>query len=63
MRWLAHMLMHRPETLLNLLMEARKIDREKTLASNCFRAGLKIGRKYPDIADEVLQDQAPEWNI
>lgn len=31
--------------------------------SAAFRAGLKVGRKYPEIADKVLNEGGPEWEI
>lgn len=31
--------------------------------ASAFRAGLRIGRKYPEIADAVIDEGGPEWEI
>lgn len=63
MIWVLKMMHRDPERLLSLLMRARAIDRRDASLSRSFRAGLRIGRRYPDIADSVLQSPPPEWNI
>lgn len=63
MLWLLGLLRHNPERLLSLLIRSHEIDVEEASMSAAFRAGLKVGRKYPDYADKVLNEGGPEWEI
>lgn len=63
MLWLFGLLKHNPERLLNLLLRAHFLDVEEASVKAAFRAGLKVGRKYPEYADQVLNEGGPEWEI
>ena len=59
--WLIRLLRGDGERLLSLLIRAHDIDEEQASMSRAFRAGLKIGLKYPAIGREVLGE--PEYQI
>jgi hypothetical protein len=59
--WL-HGKRHDGDNLLSLLLAAQTIDEHRTSLALAFRAGVKIGRKYPETADRIL-GQEIEWNI
>lgn len=61
-KWLFNMARHNPEHLLALLITAQSIQEERASLAAAFRAGVRIGRKYPDVADKLL-DQEIEWYI
>lgn len=46
---------------LAVLIRAHSHEEEMASMALAFRAGLKIGLKYPDIGKELLGQ--PEWNI
>lgn len=50
------------DTLLSLLITAHTIHECQTDFSMAFRAGVRVGRRYPDIADSML-GHTTEWNI
>lgn len=50
------------DNLLALLITARTVQEDRISFSTAFRAGLKVGRKYPDVADKLL-NQEVEYNI
>lgn len=61
LRWL-FIMRNEGDTLLSLLIAAHNIHQDRTDFSMAFRAGVKIGRKYPDISDKLL-NQETEWHI
>ncbi len=59
--WLIGTGRSKPERLLNLLIRAHKIDTDEASMSMAFRAGIRIGLKYPDLGRQVLGE--PDWMI
>lgn len=59
--WLTRKLLRDPEGLLSLLIEAHNKDQDRADISRAFRAGLRVGLKYPPAARAVLGEA--EWNI
>jgi hypothetical protein len=39
---------NQPESLLKLLIAAKKVEDDRNLASICFRAGYRVGQMYPN---------------
>lgn len=60
--WVTRTGKNQPEYLLSLLLRAHRIHDQQQNFAMGFRAGLKIGRRYPEIAAEILKDE-PEYNI
>lgn len=60
--WFFKMGRNDADNFLALLITARTMQEDRVSFSTAFRAGLKVGRKYPDVADKLL-DQEVEWNI
>ena len=59
--WLARTGRTKPERLLKLLLRAHELDTEEANTAMAFRAGIRIGLKYPDLGRQVLGE--PEWMI
>lgn len=59
--WLLRLVRGDGERLLSLLIRAREYDETSASMSLAFRAGIKIGLKYPMLGREVLGE--PEYHI
>jgi hypothetical protein len=59
--WLANIGRRNPDRLLKLLIRAHDMDREEASMAMAFRAGVRIGLKYPHLGREVLGE--PDWTI
>lgn len=60
--WFFKMGRNDADSLLALIIAARTLQEDRATFSTAFRAGLKIGRKYPAEADKIL-GQEIEWHI
>lgn len=60
--WFLKMGRNDSDSLLALIIAARNLQEDRVSFATAFRAGLKVGRKYPDVADKLL-GQEVEWHI
>lgn len=52
--WLVRILLRDPESLLSLLIESHQRYEDRASVSMAFRAGMKIGLRYPAISRSVI---------
>lgn len=55
--WTLQKMRHNPDSLLHLLIAARNAESQRRDIGLWFRAGLRIGRAYPEVADKILEEE------